>query len=388
MTDEKLRCLVIEGGTVYSPQPVGELDLICAEKRLASMGRADKKAWEQLGFEVESLDAKGCFVFPGIIDPHEHIVGGSGESGFASITPEIGCTEIVEGGITTVVGCLGVDTVTQNLLGLLGKVRTLNDQGVTAFCYSGGYDVPATTFTGSVRSDMLIIPDVIGAGEVAIADKRSTAPNLDELARLAHDAYVGGLLTNKAGVTHFHVGDRESRLQLIRQLVNEREIPPETLYPTHVERSEALMLEAIEHTKLGATVDVDTVEEDLPKWVRFYLDHQGHPDRLTVSSDAAINSPGTVWKQIRQCIREKVAPIEVLLPLVGANTARILKLKNKGLIRPGADADFVVVDQKSLEIRHVVARGRPLMKDGRLLGIPQSMKESNRRIHIDGQKAK
>ena len=53
---------------------------------------------------VETVDAEGGFVVPGLIDPHEHLLGGSGESGFSSQTPEITLSEIVAAGITTVVG--------------------------------------------------------------------------------------------------------------------------------------------------------------------------------------------------------------------------------------------------------------------------------------------
>ena len=113
---------------------------------------------------------------PGFIDPHEHLLGGSGEEGWASQTPEIALSEIVAGGITTVVGCLGTDTTTKTMPGLLAKAKAFNDEGLTAYIYSGGYNVPPITLTGSVRTDMLFVPEVIGAGEIAISDARSTEP--------------------------------------------------------------------------------------------------------------------------------------------------------------------------------------------------------------------
>jgi beta-aspartyl-dipeptidase (metallo-type) len=56
------------------------------------------------------IDASGCVVTPGFIDPYQHLLGGSGEEGFSSQTPEISVSEIIAAGITTVVGCLGVET--------------------------------------------------------------------------------------------------------------------------------------------------------------------------------------------------------------------------------------------------------------------------------------
>jgi beta-aspartyl-dipeptidase (metallo-type) len=66
--------------------------------------------------------------------------------------------------------------------------------------------------------------------------------------------------------------------------------------------------------------------------------------------------------------------LEDVLPLVTTNTARVLQLPKKGRLTEGADADVAVVDARSLELRHVVARGKILLRDGSLLindpGLP------------------
>jgi beta-aspartyl-dipeptidase (metallo-type) len=152
------------------------------------------------------IDATDSLVTPGLIDPHEHLAGGSGEQGFSTQTPEIFPGELVNAGITTVVGCLGVDTTTKTMPALLARAKAFREEGITAFIYTGGYNVPPTTLTGSVRNDIMFVEEVIGAGEVATSDLRATEPTAQELARLVSDAYAGGLLSRKAGVTHFHVG--------------------------------------------------------------------------------------------------------------------------------------------------------------------------------------
>jgi beta-aspartyl-dipeptidase (metallo-type) len=378
---------VIEGGEVFAPEPLGIRDVLVVRDAIAAVGEVDRRALEATSIPLEVIDAAGCVVTPGLIDPHEHLIGGSGERRFASQTPEVMLAELVEGGITTVVGCLGVDTTTRTMPALVAKAKGLGEEGITAFVYTGGYNVPPTTLTGSVRSDLLFVSEVIGAGEVAISDARSTEPSLAELARLVRDAYVGGLLTGKAGVTHFHVGDLGTGLAPVRGLLDEYAIDPALLYPTHVERHEDLMREAVELTHRGVTVDVDVVEADLARWVRFFLDHGGDRARLTVSSDAAINSPGSLLGQVRSCVLDHAIGLEQMLPLVTSNTARVLKLAAKGRLSVGADADLLVLRRESLELIAVLARGRVLMSNGRIQRRASFLAETNRRGNWHGENA-
>jgi beta-aspartyl-dipeptidase (metallo-type) len=377
---------LIENGELYTPAPHGRGAVLLMGNVIAQLGNVNRHAVEALGLEVEVIDATGCLITPGFIDPHEHLLGGSGEQGFSSQTPEIPLSEIVTAGITTVVGCLGVDTTMKTMPGLLAKAKALREEGLSAFLYSGGYNIPPTTIMSSIRDDLLFIDEVIGAGEVAIADERSTDPDPHELARLVSDTHVGGMLGRKAGVTHFHVGAREQRLTLLRTLLDRYDKQPAWLYPTHVERSEALMREAIALTKLGAFVDVDTAEEDLPRWLRFYLEEGGDPNRLTVSSDASLSSPHTLYEQLCACICEYRLPPAQVLALVTTNTAKVLKLDTKGELAPGKDADVLVLRRESLEIIEVIARGQRLVRDGRLARAERFLAESNRRISLYGQK--
>src|SRR5215210_5220351 len=203
---------LIENGEIYAPEPRGRGSVLILGDRVARVGEVDARAVEALGLELAVIDATGCLVTPGLIDPHEHLLGGSGEEGFSTQTPEIFLSELVGAGITTVVGCLGVDTTTKTMPGLLARAKALKEEGLTAFVYTGGYNVPPTTLTGSIRNDILFIDEVIGGGEIAISDLRAREPDALELARLVTDVYVGGILSKKAGITHFHVGDGKRRL--------------------------------------------------------------------------------------------------------------------------------------------------------------------------------
>lgn len=378
--------ILIEGGELFAPEPLGRGSVLIGGGAILKVGKVDRKAVEKLDPDCAVIDAAGRVIVPGFIDPHEHILGGSGEGGFSAQTPEIRPAEIVSGGITTVVGTLGVDTTMKNMPGLVGRAKALREDGLTCFVWSGGYDVPPAALTGSVRSDVMFIEEVLGAGEIAIADERSTEPDAHELAKLVSDAFIGGHLANKCGLTHFHVGPGRKRLALLRRLLDEFEVKPEWLYPTHVERSEELMDEAIDLARRGATVDVDVVEKDLPKWVRYYRENGGPADRLTVSTDASIAPPRQLLDQVRACLDEGFDLADVL-PLVTANTARVLKLPRKGKLAAGADADVAVLEAGALELVELVAGGRRLVRDGRAAVGDKGLNNSDREPTAAGRGA-
>jgi beta-aspartyl-dipeptidase (metallo-type) len=378
---------LLENGEIYTPERIGRASVLLADSKVGKVGPVNARALRELGVECEVVDVAGCVVVPGLIDPHQHLLGGSGESGFSSQTPEFFISEIVTFGITTVVGALGVDTTMKTMAGLLAKVKALKEEGLNAYLWTGGYNVPPSSIMASVREDIMYLDEVIGAGEIAISDLRAMDPSPQDLARVVTDCYVGGMLAGKSKRAHFHVGDRDTRLQPLRDLLESFHVQPEWLYVTHVERSEALMREAIELAEKGAAVDIDVVEEDLLRWVRFYRENDGPPHQLTVSSDAAINSPRVVLEQIRECVQEGGIPLEEILPLVTSNTARILGLKRKGRLEFGAMADVVVMDRDSLEIVHVISSGKWMVRDGKELAKERFLKESNRRIGLVGEKA-
>ena len=274
---------------------------------------------------------------PGFIDSHEHILGGGGEGGFHTRTPEASLGDLIRNGITTVVGCIGTDGVGRDMTALLAKAHALDNAGIAA------------------------------------------------------DARVAGMLSGKAGIVNVHLGDSERRLDLIRRVIHETEIPASQFLPTHVNRNEALFEECLDFAAEGGTIDF-TGNEDIDYWeticdevrvcrgIRRLLERGISSDRFTISSDGqgsmpvfnaqgeyqgiGIGKASCLLKEVRECVQKEDIPLETAIKGITCNPASILKLDRKGRIKAGFDADICLLEEGTLKLNTVIAKGQVMVKDG------------------------
>jgi hypothetical protein len=129
-----LQLTLIENGQVFAPAPLGRCSNLLADERIARVGTDDLVALERAGVEVDVVDAAGSLVIPGLIDPPEHLLGGSNEGDIALQSLEI--------------------------------------------CRN---DIPPTSLADTVRSDILFIDETIGASEIASSGEHATDPGPREL---------------------------------------------------------------------------------------------------------------------------------------------------------------------------------------------------------------
>jgi beta-aspartyl-dipeptidase (metallo-type) len=379
---------LIRDGEVFAPEPLGRKDVLLAGPAIAAVAEPGRIRVD--GVEAEVVDAAGKRVLPGLIDPHVHILGGGGEGGPATRAPEIRVEDIVACGVTTVIGCLGTDGITRHMTSLLAKARALEVEGVSTFIYSGSYEIPVKTLTGSVRSDLILIDKVIGAGEIAVSDHRSSQPTFDEIARLAAECRVGGMLGGKAGVLHLHLGDGKRRLDFLFRLVRETEIPASQVVPTHITRNPQLFEQGLEWVAAGGSVDVTVGPDPVPPDPEVQLEDaiagfrgMGLPlTRMMVSSDSngsmpvfdeagmlvrlTIATEKDLFRKFRDIVRREILPIETAVRVFSTNAADFYKLGKKGHLEAGRDADLIVLDA-DLGLSEVFARGRRMIAGGKVL---------------------
>lgn len=375
--------LLLENAELYAPGRTGLRHMLVCGERIAWIGET-LPAWPR-EIALERVDLAGARVIPGLVDAHVHVTGGGGESGPQSKVPAVPLSRFTSAGVTSVVGLLGTDDTTRSTSELVTRVRALRVEGLSAWCWTGGYHVPPTTFSGSVRSDIAHLDVVIGAGEIAISDHRSSQPTFDEFARLAGECHVGGLMTGKAGVLHLHLGDGKRGLELVRRALAETEIPARVFHPTHVNRRRALFAEALELARAGCTIDVTAypVAKGEDAWSagdaieRFWS--SGAPrNRITASSDGGgclpvfdadgrvthmdVGSPAALLATIAELVSRGHALEHALEPFT-SNVAQLLRLTRKGRLAVGSDADLVVLDAHGAAT-DVLARGRWHVRNG------------------------
>lgn len=379
--------ILIKEVDTFTPRPRGILDILCGREAILSMGKGINHT-SLPGITV--LDGKDLLAVPGFIDSHVHFLGGGGEGGYTTRTPEIRLTDLTMAGVTTAVGCLGTDGYTRSPKSLLAKSYALEREGITTFLYTGSYRVPPLTLLETIEEDLLLIEKYIGVGEIAISDHRSSQPSLEELKKVAAAARVGGMLSGKAGIVNVHVGNGKPGITPLFTLVAESEIPAEQFLPTHMNRSQRLVLQGKEWALQGGFVDLTsssswTKEENLrpARLFKEIFSENNLSQRVTYSSDGQGSLPrfdekghfkglgvGTcrsLLEEFRYSILSLGIPLEkALLPLT-QNPARILRLSGKGEIRPGADADILLFDRSTLELHTVIAGGVLAVQDGKSL---------------------
>lgn len=368
---------LVTNANCFCPHPTGNKDLLIAGGKIIKMANPG----ELMGLEgfAQVIPCDGLYAFPGIIDQHAHIIGGGGEDGPASSIGEIEFEDIINAGVTTLVGVLGADSCTKSLRRLYAKAKSLELLGLSTYMYTGSYALPAPTLTGSIADDLVLIDKVIGTGEVAISDHRSSMASIEELIKLASETHMGGLLGGKAGVLHIHVGDGKDGLDPLLNLLDKTDLPVGQFVPTHVNRNEELFRQSARFNKSGGTIDLTAGEYkgvSVPDAIRRLIAMKADTARITISSDANGSNPGggaaqiqSLYEDIKACILGGQVPPETAFRFVTENVARLLKLyPAKGILKEGSDADILVTDNQ-YNIQKLFCKGNLVISDGKAAGF-------------------
>lgn len=372
--------ILIRNCKLYSPSPQGVKDVLTGGNKILAIGSELKNIQFP---EIRELDATGMMMIPGLIDGHVHIAGAGGEGGPSSRTPELPLQRFIEAGVTTAIGCLGTDGITRNPESVLMKVKALRQQGISAWMYTGSYQVPTPTILGDVSRDLALIEEIIGVGEIALSDHRSSYPSTAELVKLVAQARVGAMLGGKSGVINIHMGDFEDPFRPLYDAANEGRFSLKQFFPTHCNRNAWIFEDAKAYGKQGY-IDLTASaypyfpdDEIKPSCAITGLLKAGVPlEHITLTSDGGgslpsfdsegklvkieIGYPASILAEIVDAVRTEGLKTEEAVSVATVNIANVLKLKSKGRIATGMDADLVLLD-KDFNVRHVIAMGEIML---------------------------
>lgn len=371
---------ILKNINLFSPSPKGICDVLIANEQIVAID----KNLDHFASHAKVYDYSNKIATPGFIDQHIHLIGAGGKDGFASMTPEVNISDLIACGTTTVVGLLGTDGNARNIKTLYAKAKALEQEGISGFIYCGYYGLDTLTITDGIQGDMIFIDKVLGC-KIAISDIRSSYPTALELVRKLRDIRVGGSIGNKKGILHIHLGNLDSKLDVLFELVEKYHFPIQHISPTHVGRTKALFEQAIDFAKMGGSIDITTGASkytDPYLSVLYALEKGASINNITFSSDGhagltKFNEKGEavgVRKapfdqnlfEVKQLIKKGDVPIEEAIKVVTVNPARNLGLKNKGKLEIGCDADLCIFNE-NFELLDVFARGQHMMKDKKIL---------------------
>lgn len=374
--------LLIKGAEVYAPQYLGKKDVLIAGEKIERIGE-DLPEYE--GCQV--IDGTGRIVAPGFIDRHVHITGGGGEGSFHTQAPQVQLSDLIRGGVTTVVGLLGTDGISRSTENLVAKAKALKEEGISAYCCCGAYGHPGPTITGSISRDIMFVDEIIGL-KLAVSDHRAPNITVDELIRLGSDVRTAGMLSGKAGFVCLHMGGDDRALSPVFEALERTSIPVKTFQPTHVGRAKKLQEDAFKLAKMGGTIDFTCGQfeekiKELAASLRAAKEAGVPMDKVTISSDGqgswsnydaagnltemGVSSVDTMYRQVVYQVQNENMSLEEALSLGTRNVAKALEVyPKKGAVHEGSDADVLVLNG-DLSMNTVIARGSLMMQDGVLL---------------------
>ncbi|MEZ9834588.1 beta-aspartyl-peptidase [Vibrio breoganii] len=378
--------LLIKNGSVHAPQYLGKKDLLCAGGKIIAI--EDTINESSLVGEYQVIDAKGANVVPGFVDTHQHFIGGGGEGGYATRTPELKLTDQTLNGVTTALGLLGTDDLSRHVESLFAKTMGFRDEGISTYMITGSYFLPSPTITGSVMRDIAFIDPVVGV-KLAVSDHRGPYITHEGLADLVAQVRNAALVSGKAGIITVHAGAGKKGLTQLLDVLDETDYQAERFVPTHINR-EDVWEQAVELARRGAIIDGTAVSQDMLDSGRKALScaeatqlsiELGIKDNFTFSSDAGgslpkwnedrtrivgmgVGTPSSLLEEIRRGVNEFSLSLSDMLVPITKNAAKQLGLSAlKGELQVGHDADVLLLND-DLALTHTVAKGRVMVSDG------------------------
>lgn len=295
---------------------------------------------------VETIDMKGKYVSPGLIDSHEHL-----ES--AMVTPDQMARVVVPKGTTTIIAD---PHEIANVCGLEG-IKFMIDSAAT---------VPLNVF--------FMLPSCVPATEFETSGAKLLANDLEEL--MSKDNVLGlGELMDFPGVINAR-DDVIDKMMIAQDkiidghgpIIKGKDLNAYVINGIKTDHECSNISEMEE--KLDAGMYIAIREGSAAKDLRNLIHgvNINNSRRCTLCTDDKspedILKKGHIDHSVRLAIEHGIDPITAI-QMATINTAECYNLRDIGAIAPGYDADFIVIDNlKDFTINEVFKKGVRVAKDG------------------------
>ena len=299
----------------------------------------------------ETLDAGGGIVLPGLIDAHVHI-----ES--SALVPARFANIVLPFGTTTVIAD---PHEIANVLGLEG-IR---------------YLLEATRRLP--LNIQLMLPSCVPATPEEQAGAVLTAEDLETIIGQKGILGLGEVMDFPGVINHTDLVIKKILMARRHHLVMDGHSPGLTgpgltAYAAagiHTDHECSTAAEMLERLRLGQYVLMRhcSSSDDLSRLLTSLT--PANARRCVLCTDdreaADIMANGHINMLLRQCVAGGLPPL-LAVTLATLNAAECCGLKDKGAIAPGWDADLIIVsDLKDFQVRRVLAKGREVARDGRMV---------------------
>ena len=321
MNTKKTFFTLLKNAHVIAPEDLGVKDILVAGEKIAMIGEGLSLP---AVYDCEVVDCEGNYVVPGFIDSHVHLIGGGGEGGYATRTPEIQLTDITTSGEIAMCDHRSSQSPKEAYQQITAEARV-------GGMLSGKAGV-VNMHLGDGEDGLKMLYEITKNGEIPKTQIIPTHVNRNK--RLFKEAIEwakqGGIMDVTSSVS------------------------PESGSSHSVKSSEAVK-QALE---AGVNIENITMSSDGNGSMPIF-DEAGNNIGVGVASQISI------LNEFRDMVQKENIAITDAIKIITSNIAKFTKLyPRKGCLANNSDADILVLD-KDLQLQHVWARGTHMVENGK-----------------------
>ena len=299
----------------------------------------------------EVIDIKDNILIPGLIDCHVHFrePGMTHKEDFLS-----GTIAAAKGGVTTIIDMPNTipPTITvQNL----GEKRKLAEKSIVNYGFHFGStmgnlsEIKQAKNIASVKIFMNVSTGNLKIDEPAMVEKIMSAATLctthAEGEQLTKAIEIAAKLKKKFYACHISTEDEIKQIRKNRKYVY-CEVTPHHLFLTEKDKEKLGKLADVKPS-LKAEKDLEALWKALQSGIvdTIATDHAPHTKEEKLNEERA-GLPGieTMLPLLLDAVNKKRLTLQQVIDLTSKNPAKIFRIKNKGQLKEGYDADLVVID--------------------------------------------